>query len=82
MARLIALLLASATLAACSSHAPPDSAAAASTAPAPAATNIFAGTPLSPYGHDLNKAKNVQNIANQRAAKQAKALDDATGDGH
>lgn len=80
MTRLIALLLVSGMLAACSPHAPsPTTAAAGSAAPAPAATNALAGTPLSGYGHALNKAKNVQDIVNDQAKKQAAAIDAATG---
>ncbi|HLI17297.1 MAG TPA: hypothetical protein VKV22_03385 [Rhodanobacteraceae bacterium] len=66
------------TLAACASHSPPQ-AAAASAQPASASTNPLAGTPMAVYGHDLNKAKNVQNIVNQQARKQAAAIDAATG---
>ncbi|ODU94278.1 MAG: hypothetical protein BGP23_11970 [Lysobacterales bacterium 66-474] len=80
MLRLIALALVAGTLAACSPHTTPaTTAAAGSTAPAPATTNALAGTPLSGYGHDLNKARNVQNIVNDQAKKQAAAIDAATG---
>ncbi|WHZ19465.1 MAG: hypothetical protein OJF55_001614 [Rhodanobacteraceae bacterium] len=75
MTRLIALLLVSGMLAACSSHAPSPTAAA----PAPAATNVLAGTPMAAYGHDLNKARNVQNIVDEQAKKQAAQIDAATG---
>ncbi|MBS0381719.1 MAG: hypothetical protein JSR56_04730 [Proteobacteria bacterium] len=78
MQRLIAMVLVCAVLAACSSH-PTPSAATASATPASAATNVLAGTPMAAYGHDLNKAKNVQNIVNEQAAKQARAIDAATG---
>ncbi|MGH8190559.1 MAG: hypothetical protein ACREP2_03850 [Rhodanobacteraceae bacterium] len=78
MLRLTALLLVAGTLAACSSHPAPDQ-TAANTAPASAATNVLAGTPMAAYGHDLAKAKNVQNLVNQQAKKQAKAIDAATG---
>ncbi|TAN07246.1 MAG: hypothetical protein EPN36_02440 [Rhodanobacteraceae bacterium] len=74
---LVALLLAG-TLAACASHTASDT-AASSAAPASASTNAVAGTPMAAYGHDLNKAKNVQNIVNQAAARQAKAINAATG---
>ncbi|MGH8184385.1 MAG: hypothetical protein ACREPH_12075 [Rhodanobacteraceae bacterium] len=50
-----------------------------SATPASASTNVLAGTPMAAYGHDLNKAKNVQNIVNQQARKQAQAIDAATG---
>lgn len=80
MLRLIALLLVSGMLAACSSG--QDSTAPLTTqAPASASTNALAGTPMAVYGHDLNRAKNVQNVVNQQAQKQAKAIDAATG-GH
>lgn len=79
MTRLIALLLVSGTLAACSPHAPSPTAAAGPAAPAPATTNAFAGTPLSGYGHDLNKARNVQNVVNDQARKQAAQIDAAAG---
>lgn len=77
MQRLIAMVLVCAVLAACSSH--PEATATASATPASAATNVLAGTPMAAYGHDLNKAKNVQNIVNEQAAKQARAIDAATG---
>ena len=77
MARLIALLLVAGLLAACSSH--PASTDTGSAAPATATTNALAGTPLAAYGHDLNKAKNIQNIVNDQAKKQAAAIDAATG---
>ena len=47
--------------------------------PASAVTNALAGTPMAAYGTALNRAKNVQNIVNQHAKKQAKAIDDASG---
>ncbi|HKZ10618.1 MAG TPA: hypothetical protein VJL61_07920 [Rhodanobacteraceae bacterium] len=65
-------------LAACGSHPAPDAAASAA-APASAATNVLAGTPMAAYGRDLNKAKNVQNIVDEQAKKQAAAIDAATG---
>ncbi|MGH8147738.1 MAG: hypothetical protein ACREPY_15580 [Rhodanobacteraceae bacterium] len=77
MLRFVALLLVSGMLAACSSH--PAATAASSANPAPATTNALAGTPMAVYGHDLNKAKNVQNIVNQQAQKQAEAINAATG---
>lgn len=76
MSRMLAIVLVAGLLAACSSREPP---ATSSATPAPAATNVFAGTPLAGYGHDLNKAKNVQNIVNDQAKKQAAAIDAATG---
>jgi len=78
MLRPFAILALAVPLAACGSHAAPDAAASAA-APAPAATNALAGTPLAGYGHDLNKAKNVQNIVNEQARKQAATIDAATG---
>ena len=78
MTRLLIALLGAALLAACSSQ-PEPSAAATSATPAPAATNVLAGTPMAAYGHDLNKAKNVQNIVNDQARKQAAQIDAATG---
>lgn len=81
MIRPVALLCMVGLLAACSPHAPAASDATANAAPASAATNALAGTPMADYGHALNKAKNVQNIVNDHARKQAKAIDAATG-GH
>ncbi|HJR13507.1 MAG TPA: hypothetical protein VJ833_06370 [Rhodanobacteraceae bacterium] len=78
MLRTLAIVLSAATLAACSSHTAPDT-AAVSARPASAATNVLAGTPMAAYGHDLNKAKNVQNVVNEQAKKQAAAIDAATG---
>lgn len=77
MPRLIALLLVAGLLAACSSHPAPTGTSSA--APATATTNALAGTPMAAYGHDLNKARNVQNIVNDQAKKQAAAIDAATG---
>jgi PBP1b-binding outer membrane lipoprotein LpoB len=77
MKRPIALLLMPALLAACSSHPAPT--AASSAAPASATTNALAGTPMADYGHDLNKAKNVQNVIDQAAQKQDAAIEAATG---
>lgn len=79
MKRAFALLLLCGLFAACSSHPAPT---ADSSAPAPATTNALAGTPMATYGHALNKAKNVQNIVNDQAKKQAKAVDEATDGGH
>jgi hypothetical protein len=79
MLRALAILVLMVPLAACGSHTTPDAAAASSAAPAAAATNALAGTPLAGYGHDLNKAKNVQNVVNDQAKKQAAAIDAATG---
>lgn len=81
MIRLTGLLCMVGLLAACSPHPPATSDTTANAAPASAATNALAGTPMAEYGHALNRAKNVQNIANERAKKQAKAIDAATG-GH
>lgn len=78
MLRTLILLLPCALLAACGSSTTPQS-AATSAAPAPAATNVLAGTPMAAYGHDLNKAKNVQNIVNDQARRQAAQIDAATG---
>jgi hypothetical protein len=36
---------------------------------------------MAEYGRALDRARNVQNIVNDRARKQAKAIDAATG-GH
>jgi uncharacterized lipoprotein YajG len=79
MIRVFALLCVVAMLAACSSHPAPADTAASPTAPASASTNVLSGTPMATYGHDLNKAKNVQNVVDQAAARQAKAIDAATG---
>lgn len=78
MARLVALLLVSSLLGACSSGTP-TAPTASSTTPAPAATNVLAGTPMAAYGHALNKAKSVQNIVDRQARKQAAAINAATG---
>jgi len=78
MLRTLAIVFSAATLAACSSHTPSDS-AGGSASPASAATNVLAGTPMAAYGHALNKAKNVQNVVNEQAKKQAAAIDAATG---
>jgi len=78
MLRILAIVLSAATLAACSSHGVPDT-AASSAIPASAATNVLAGTPMAAYGHDLNKAKNVQNMVDDQAKKQAATIDAATG---
>jgi hypothetical protein len=78
MLKLLAALLLTALLTACSSSMPPAD-ATGSAAPAPAATNALAGTPMAAYGHDLNKAKNVQSIVDQAAAQQAAQIDAATG---
>ncbi|MBU6415981.1 MAG: hypothetical protein KJS83_02285 [Xanthomonadaceae bacterium] len=80
MIRTLATISLVAMLAACASHPAPDAAAAATSAtPAAAATNALAGTPMAAYGHDLNKAKDVQNIVNEQAKKQAAQIDAATG---
>ena len=78
MIRVLATIFLTAMLAACASHPLPDT-AATSAAPASAATNVLAGTPMAVYGHDLEKAKNVQNIVNNQAKKQAAQIDAATG---
>lgn len=78
MVRLLVILALAVPLAACGSHPAPD-ATAGSAAPAPAATNALAGTPLATYGHDLDKAKNVQDIVDGQAKKQAAAIEAATG---
>ncbi|HJP96961.1 MAG TPA: hypothetical protein VJ862_00225 [Rhodanobacteraceae bacterium] len=79
MIRVLALSCILVLLAACSTSAPATADADANAAPASATTNALAGTPMAEYGHALNKAKNVQNIVNDRARKQAKAINDATG---
>jgi hypothetical protein len=81
MVRLLALSFIVALLAGCSPHAPATSDANATPAPASATTNALAGTPMAEYGRALDRARNVQNIVNDRARKQAKAIDAATG-GH
>ena len=80
MLRTLAIVLsaATATLVACSSHTASDM-AASSAIPASATTNVLAGTPMAAYGHDLNKAKNVQNMVDEQAKKRAAAIDAATG---
>lgn len=78
MLRTLVIVLSGAMLAACSPHGSPEPTASSAT-PAAAATNVLAGTPMAVYGHDLNKAKNVQNIVNDQAKKQAAAIDAATG---
>lgn len=67
-----------ALLSACSHQQASATSTASSAAPASAATNALAGTPMADYGHDLNKAKNVQNIVDQASAKQAAQIDAAT----
>ena len=79
MKRTLATMLLTAMLAACASHPAPDAAATPAAAPASAATNVLAGTPMATYGHDLNKAKNVQNIVDEQAKRQAAQIDAATG---
>jgi hypothetical protein len=76
MIRALATIFLAAMLAACTSH---PGAASAPSAPAPATTNALAGTPMATYGHALNKAKNVQNIVDEQAKKQAAQIDAATG---
>jgi hypothetical protein len=78
MIRTLATITLAAMLAACASHPSPETAAASAT-PAPAATNALAGTPMAAYGHALNKAKNVQNIVDEQAKKQAAQIEAATG---
>ncbi|HET9818962.1 MAG TPA: hypothetical protein VFP92_07365 [Rhodanobacteraceae bacterium] len=79
MIRVLALLCLAGMLAACSSHPAPAEMVAVPAAPASATTNALAGTPMATYGHALNRAKNVQNVVDQAAARQAKAIDAATG---
>lgn len=78
MIRLLALVLVSGMLVACSSHPAPETATRSAT-PAPAVTNVLAGTPMATYGHALNKAKNVQNVVDEAAKRQAAQIDAATG---
>ena len=78
MIRALATLFLAVILAACASHSTPDT-ATTSARPASATTNALAGTPMAAYGHALNKAKNVQNIVDQQAKKQAAQIDAATG---
>lgn len=79
MLRLLAVVSVCAMLAACSPQAPSATTATNSATPAPSATNVLAGTPLAAYGHDLNRAKNVQNVIDDAAKRQAAAVDAATG---
>lgn len=78
MFRAFATIVLFALLAACAPHPAPDTASTSAT-PASAATNALAGTPMAAYGHALNKAKNVQNIVDEQAKKQAAQIDAATG---
>ena len=78
MIRALATISLTAMLAACASHPAPE-AAATTAKPASATTNALAGTPMAAYGHALNKAKNVQNIVDEQAKKQAAQIDAATG---
>ena len=78
MIRLAAMIFLAAMLAACASHPAPD-AATVPGASAPAASNALAGTPMAAYGHALDKAKNVQNIVDEQAKKQAAQIEAATG---
>ena len=74
------MLLCVATLfSACSPQQTPATSTASASAPASAATNALAGTPMAAYGHALNKARHVQNIVNEQAKKQAAQIDAATG---
>jgi hypothetical protein len=79
MVRLAALPCIVVLLAGCSAQTSASVNAQAKAAPASAATNALADTPMAAYGQALDRAKNVQNIVNQHAKKQAKAIDDATG---
>ena len=78
MIRALATVSLTAMLAACASHPATDTAASSAT-PASATTNALAGTPMAAYGHALNKAKNVQNVVDEQAKKQAAQIDAATG---
>lgn len=75
MLRLVLLVPVAIMLAACGSTPEPD--AADATRPASATTNALAGTPVATYGHDLNRAKNVQDIVNGQAQQQAREIDGA-----
>lgn len=77
MAKTLAVLFVAALLGACSSHT--ETVPLASAAPARATTNALAGTPMATYGHALNKAKHVQDVIDQSAAKQDAAINAATG---
>jgi len=79
MIRLAALPCIVVLLAGCSAQTSAPADAQAKAVPASAATNALAGTPMAAYGTALNRAKNVQNVVDQHAKKQAKAIDDATG---
>jgi len=79
MIRVIALPCIVVLLAGCSAQTSAPVDAQAKAVPASAVTNALAGTPMAAYGTALNRAKNVQNIVNQHAKKQAKAIDDASG---
>lgn len=79
MLRIPIMLLLIGTLAACTSHGNAPAPTSSTAAPASASTNALAGTPMAAYGHDLNRAKDVQNIVNQQAQKQAAEIDAATG---
>ena len=82
MIRIVPLLCIFAWLAGCSTHTSAPAGAQAKAVPASAATNALGGTPMAAYGQALDRAKNVQNIVNQHAKKQAKAIDDVTGGGN
>lgn len=79
MLRLVILSCILALLAACSRQAAAPLGANAGAAPASAASNVLAGTPMAAYGQALQRAKNVQDIVNRQARKQAKAIEAATG---
>ena len=82
MTRLVPLLCIAAWLAGCSAHTSASARIQTKAVPASATTNALAGTPMAAYGQALDRAKNVQNIVNQHAKKQAKAIDEATGGGN
>ncbi len=72
MQRMLAMMLATIALAACSS---PPAPTAADAKPAAAGTSALAGTPIEAYGSALARAKSVQAIVDRQAAEQRKAID-------
>ena len=74
LARILIPGFAALLLAACGgANSPPPGSTAHAAAPARAATRI--ATPFDPLLQDEQRARNVQNIVNQQAARQRKAID-------
>lgn len=76
MNRTFSVLLLAACLTGCSAPHPDQ---ATTDSPGSAATNALAGTPLATYGHDLERAKNVQAIVDRQARQQAAQIEAQSG---